>query len=87
MYNRICCVVNYHNTYKNTKGKEVLFYSFPSKPHERYHFGLIILVKLDLLAEIIYIVFKYGILFLEYSNIEYPLPQWGLHTLKLTNHP
>lgn len=34
MSNRICCVVDCHNTYKNTRNKGVIFYTFPNKKHE-----------------------------------------------------
>ncbi|XP_016662321.1 uncharacterized protein LOC100160767 [Acyrthosiphon pisum] len=36
MSNRMCCVVDCHNTYRNTKGKGVTFYTFPSKKHEQH---------------------------------------------------
>ncbi|XP_060845742.1 uncharacterized protein LOC132925355 [Rhopalosiphum padi] len=33
MSNRMCCIVNCNNTYKNSKN--VIFYSFPNRPHEK----------------------------------------------------
>lgn len=33
MSNRMCCIVNCNNTYKNTRN--VIFYSFPNRPHEK----------------------------------------------------
>lgn len=33
MSNRMCCIVNCNNTYKNSEN--VIFYSFPNRPHEK----------------------------------------------------
>ncbi|XP_064463425.1 peroxynitrite isomerase THAP4-like [Ornithodoros turicata] len=30
-----CCVVGCNNSYRNSKGKDIKFYSFPSKPYEK----------------------------------------------------